>query len=97
MNLVFGIVYVFISIVLALDFYLNLSWTGLSVLLSIYLIGKGIASAVMKNSLFSSLDSVSGFYFLLLEMSVFPVDIFTVIFLIYLVQKGLTKIFRSIF
>ena len=95
MNLIFGVIYVFIAIVLALDFYLGFSSMSISLLLSVYLIGKGVMSALTKNSILSALDSVSGFYFLFLELSIFPVNFVTVIFLIYLAQKGVTKIFSG--
>jgi len=97
MRLVFGLIYALISVVLALDFYLDVSYTNVVVLFSMYLIVKGIVSSLVKGSVFSAIDSVSGFYFLFLEMSIFPVNFVTVIFLIYLAQKGATNILRGIY
>ena len=97
MRLIFGIVYILIAIIFAFDFYLEISSLSVGVLLATYLILKGIISAVVKSSLFSTLDSVCGFYFLFLVLSVFPVNFVTVIFLIYLVQKGITNVFRGIY
>ena len=97
MKLIFGAIYVLILIVFAIHFYLNIFSLIFSILLSIYLIGKGIVSGLMKSSLLSFLDSVAGFYFLLLSLAVFPNNIFTVVFLLYLVQKGITYIYRGFY
>ncbi|MBI4894459.1 MAG: hypothetical protein HY833_01850 [Candidatus Aenigmarchaeota archaeon] len=97
MRLVFGVVYILIAVVFALDLYLDVSSMGVSVLLSLYLISKGAISAVMKNSVVSALDSVCGLYFLLMSFDAFTVNLVTVIFLLYLAQKGATNVFRGIY
>jgi len=97
MRIVFGLIYALIAVVFALDFYLGVSYANAVVLFSTYLIVKGVASSLIKGSVFSALDSVAGFYFIFLEISVFPVNFVTVIFLIYLAQKGATNILRGIY
>ena len=95
MRLVFGIIYVIAAIVFALSFYLNVSSFVVSMLLAVYLIGKGVVSAILKGSPLSALDSVSGFYFMLLVVGAFPVNVVTIIFLVYLAQKGALSILRG--
>lgn len=97
MKLIFGSVYVLIAIVFALHFYLNFFSLVFSVLLALYLIGKGILFALMKTSPLSALDSVAGFYFLLLALSIFPNSFVTIIFLLYLAQKGIFQGLRDLY
>ena len=72
MKLIFGIVYLISTIIFTLHFYLNTFSLVVSILLSLYLIGKGVFSTFAKNSPLSALDSAAGLYFLLLSVSVFP-------------------------
>ncbi len=97
MKLIFGAIYILILIVFAIHFYLNIFSLAFSIALSIYLIAKGIISAFMKNSPISAIDAAAGFYFLLLSLSVFPNNILTIVFLLYIAQKGATYVFRGIF
>lgn len=96
MKLIFGIVYLISTIIFTLHFYLNTFSLVVSILLSLYLIGKGIFSTFAKNSPLSALDSAAGLYFLLLSASVFPNNIVTVIFLLYLAQKGASYFFQGL-
>lgn len=96
MKLIFGIVYLISTIIFILHFYLNIFSLVVSILLSIYLIGKGIISTFTKNSPLSAIDSAAGLYFLLLSVSIFPNNIVTVIFLFYLAQKGASYFFQGL-
>lgn len=96
MKLIFGAIYLLIAVVFAVHFYLNIFSFALSLILSIYLIAKGIIFTFMKMNFLSLIDVIAGLYFLLLILGAFPNTFVTIISLLYLVQKGFVYSLRGL-
>lgn len=60
----------------------------------LFFIIKGIAFAIMKHSPLSALDAVAGVYLLFPVIGVFSNIVLNIIFIGFLVQKGVVYLFR---
>jgi hypothetical protein len=90
-----GIFYLFTAAAFTLHFYTGAYSIELTVILCTVLIAKGVLSLLLKQSMLSILDTATGLYFLMLAVAIFPNNIATVVFLIYLLQKGVSYILRG--
>ncbi len=88
MKILFGPLYIIVTTIFALHFYLGILPSDLVLWTSIYLIVKGVLFSIIKQRFLSLLDMVCGVYFLLMLLHILPNTFVTLLPLIYLAEKG---------
>ena len=90
MKILFGPIYIIITILFALHFYTGFVPGDIVFWAAIYLIFKGAFFSIIKQRVISLLDTVCGAYFMVVLLHLLPNTLVTALPLIYLAEKGVS-------